>query len=178
SGPTGPGTLYQIAYSDTQCAQPVTAWAASPRELRVAFDRPLDPGALRAVARGTTLTAGRSVAAGGRFGTLRPGHGVVMAQRGDPRTSLAVHSVQMSPDRRTLILATDPQTDAVTYTLMLPGMGRPPRATVSPTSAERPQEPAIDTAYELTGVQAEWHPAAPGAGDSAAAWQGWLPHLD
>jgi putative heme-binding domain-containing protein len=173
SGPTGQGTLYQIAYDDREHAQPVSVWAASPRELRVAFDRPLDPGALRALARGTTLTAGRSVSAGDRFESLRPGYAVVMAQLGDPRTNVAVHSVQLSPDRRTLILATDPQADAVTYALTLPGVGRPPRAPRSTTGSDRPQEPAIDLAYELTGVQAEWRSAS-----GADRWQGWLPHLD
>jgi putative heme-binding domain-containing protein len=170
SGPTGPGTLYQIAYDDAH-PQPVAVWAESPRELRVAFDRPLDPGALHEIARNTTLAAGRSVAAGDRFETLRPGYAVVMAQLGDPRTNLAVHSVQLTPDRRTLILATDAQTEAVTYALALPGMGRPARN--AQRNGELPQEPAIDLAYGLNGVQAEWK-----AKDGTLSWTGWLPHLD
>ena len=171
SGPTGQGTLYKITYTDRDHPQPVLAWAESPREVRVAFDRPLDPGSLRDLARGTTIAAGRSVSAGDRFETLRPGYAVVMAQLGDRRARLAVHSVQMSPDRRTLILATDPQADAVTYALTLPGLGRPPRGPKD--AAELPQEPAIDLGYGLNGVRAEWRAAV---GD--ARWTGWLPHLD
>jgi putative heme-binding domain-containing protein len=172
SGPTGPGTLYQIAYDDDErYPQPVAAWAESPRELRVAFDRPLDPGALHEIARNTLLTAGRSVSAGDQFETLRPGYAVVMAQLGDRRTRLAVHSVQLTPDRRTLILATDSQTEAVTYALVLLGMGRPARN--AQRQGELPQDPAIDLAYGLTGVQVEWT-----SKDGTPSWTGWLPHLD
>jgi putative heme-binding domain-containing protein len=170
SGPTGPGTFYQIAYDDAY-PQPAAVWAESPRALRVAFDRQLDPVALHEIARSTTLVAGRSVSAGDRFETLRPGYAVVMAQLGDQRTSVTVHSVQLTPDRRTLILAIDPQTEAVTYALVLPGMGRPPRNALR--QGELPQEPVIDLAYGLTGVQAEWTPR-----DGRARWTGWLPHLD
>jgi len=171
SGPSGQGTLYKISCTQRDQPQPVFAWAESPREVRVAFDRPLDPGSLHDLARGTTLALGRSVSAGDRFETLRPGYSVVMAQLGDPRKYLAVHSVQMSPDRRTLILATDPQADAVTYALTLPGLGRPPRG--AKEGAELPQEPAIDLAYGLTGAAAEWR-----ADSGALLWKGWLPHLD
>ena len=93
SGPTGQGTLYKIDYTDRDHPQPVMAWAESPREVRVAFDRPLDPAFAPRPARGTTIALGRSVSAGDRFETLRPGYAVVMAQLGDPRTNLAVHSV-------------------------------------------------------------------------------------
>jgi putative heme-binding domain-containing protein len=171
SGPTGQGTLYQIVHDDREIPQPAAVWAESPRELRIAFDRPLDPAALREIARGATLAAGRSVSTGDRFETLRPGYAVVMAQLGDPRTRLAVHSVQLAPDRRTLILATDPHVDAVTYALALPGMGRPARDT--PGKHALPQEPAIDLSYGLNGVQAEWRTDT---GD--VMWKGWLPHLD
>src|SRR5262249_47561701 len=113
SGPNGQGTLYRIAYSGKDQPQPVIAWAQSPREVRIAFDRPLDPERLKDLTRSTSIQSGPSVAAGDRFETIRPGYAVVMAQLGDPRTRLAVHSVAISPDRRTLILATDPQSLAV-----------------------------------------------------------------
>ena len=171
SGPTGQGTLYKITYTERDHPQPVMTWAESPREVHVAFDRPLDPGSLRDLARGTTLAAGRSVSAGDRFETLRPGYAVVMAQLGDSRKTLAVRSIQMAPDRRTLILATDPQADAVNYALTLPGLGRAPRGPND--AAKLPQEPAIDLAYGLTGVVAEWRTTA-----GKVIWKGWLPHLD
>src|SRR4029079_12303053 len=43
SGPNGKGKLSQIRHTDTNTPQPVLAWNASPTELRVVFDRPLDP---------------------------------------------------------------------------------------------------------------------------------------
>jgi putative heme-binding domain-containing protein len=173
SGPKGQGTLYKVDYTDREYSQPVAAWAESPREVRVAFDRPLDPAALRDLTRGTSITSGRSVAAGDRFETIRPGYAVVMAQLGDPRTNLPVQSVRVTPDRRTLILATDPQVDALTYALTLPGLGRPPRDRSAAGTTDLSQVPALDLAYDLTGVQAAWRSA-----DGAVAWSGWLPHLD
>ena len=50
SGPKGKGKLYKISYTDREAPQPVLAWAAGPQEARVAFDRPLDPAALRGLA--------------------------------------------------------------------------------------------------------------------------------
>src|SRR5207302_4946695 len=38
SGPDGQGKLYKILYNGKEVAQPVIAWAASPTEMRVAFD--------------------------------------------------------------------------------------------------------------------------------------------
>ena len=49
SGPTGKGKLYKIAYADRDHPQPVLAWPAGPREVRVEFDRPVDPELLRDV---------------------------------------------------------------------------------------------------------------------------------
>ena len=43
SGPTGKGKLYKIAYTDRDHPQPVFAWPAGPREVRVEFDRPVNP---------------------------------------------------------------------------------------------------------------------------------------
>jgi glucose/arabinose dehydrogenase len=150
SAPTGHGALYQIAYSDREHAQPVCAWAASPRESRVAFDRPLDPALLREAVRGTTVAAGRSVSAGDRFETLRPGYEVVMAQLGDPQTNVPVHAVQLAPDRRTLILATDPQVDALTDALVLPGDRTP-----APRGPARHRRGAATGARDRSGVSTD-----------------------
>jgi putative heme-binding domain-containing protein len=171
SGPDGRGTLYKITYADREHPQPVLAWAASPREVRVAFDRPLEAEHLRGLSQGASIEYGRSVSAGDRFETLRPGYAVVAAQVADPRHDLPVRSARVTTDRRTLLLETDPQSEAVAYAITLPGMGRPPRNRAP--RGELPQEPAIDLAYRLTGLQAEWRPSG---GD--VAWSGWLPHLD
>src|SRR5207248_9805716 len=57
SGPTGIGKLFKITYTDREHPQPVAVWPSGPREVRVAFDRPVDPMLLREVAKKTTLTA-------------------------------------------------------------------------------------------------------------------------
>ena len=48
SGPTGQGKLYRIKYSDPAHPQPAVIWANGPREVRVEFDRPVDPELLYA----------------------------------------------------------------------------------------------------------------------------------
>jgi putative heme-binding domain-containing protein len=172
SGPEGRGTLYKISFADKEGPQPVAAWAESPREARVAFDRPLGVERLRALASGVAIEYGRSVSAGDRYETLRPGYAVVAAQVADPRLDLPVRAAGVTPDRRTLLLTTDPQSDAsATYAITLRGLGRPPRG--RGPRGDLPQDPAIDLAYGLHGVRAEWRPEAGGE-----SWSGWLPHLD
>lgn len=171
SGPTGTGKLYKIRYSDRAHPQPVFAWANGPREVRVAFDRPVDPAWLRDALRHTKLTAGRYVRAGDRFESIWPGYAIVQIQRAAPRFNIAVHSAQLTPDRRTLLLATDVHPAAVHYALTLPGMGRPNESELS-NGALR-QVPEIDLDYDLTGCEAVWAP-----GDGGPQWTGWLPHPD
>ena len=171
SGPTGKGKLYKITYADPAHPQPVFAWPNGPREVRVEFDRPVDPERLRDVLRRTTLAAGRYVRAGDRFESIWPGYAVVQMQKATPRFDVPVRSAQLTPDRRTLVLAADPHPAAVHYALTLPGMGRPP-ATAPPKGALR-QVPEIDLDFDLTGCEATFTPAGGGP-----AWVGWLPHPD
>src|SRR5437016_3653007 len=70
SGPGGKGKLYKISYTGKSLAQPVAAWAAGPREVRIAFDRPLDPAHLRDLTRKTIIEYGPFVRAGDRFEVL------------------------------------------------------------------------------------------------------------
>jgi putative heme-binding domain-containing protein len=171
SGPTGKGKLFKITYTDPGHPQPVFAWPNGPREVRVAFDRPVDPQLLRDVLRRTRLTAGRYVRAGDRFESFWPGYAIVQVQKASPRFDVPVRSAQLTPDRRTLVLATDPHPAAVHYALTLPGMGRPP-ADRLPKGTLR-QVPEIDLDFDLTGCEATWVPAGGGP-----AWVGWLPHPD
>jgi putative heme-binding domain-containing protein len=147
----------------------VLAWPSGPREVRVAFDRPVDPGQLRNLAGRTRIEYGRYVRAGDRFESLRPGYATVQQQLATPRYDLPVLSAAVTADRRTLVLTTAPQRDAVHLALTLPGLGRPEK----PTAGELPQHPAIDLDYDLSGVAAHWQ--ADTGGDT---WSGWLPHLD
>lgn len=171
SGPNGQGKLFKIKYTSPQHPQPVFAWPSGPHEVRVEFDRPVDPVLLRDALRQTQLTMGQNVRAGDRFETIWPGYAMVQMQKLAPRYNLSVQSMQLTPDGRTLVLATDPHSAAVHYALTLPAMGRPaeekkPAQVVS-------QVPDIDLDFDLTGCEATWTPAGQGT-----AWSGWLPHPD
>jgi putative heme-binding domain-containing protein len=169
SGPAGKGRLYKIAYTDRDRPQPVLAWASSARETRIAFDRPIPAELLRDLGKGIVLEQGASVAAGDRFESQQPGYEVVAAQMAEPRSDVAVHTVSVTPDRRTLVLATGPQESVASYAITLPGMGRPTQS----AAGTLPQRPEIDLAYRLGGVLATWQ-----SREGTATWSGWLPHLD
>lgn len=172
SGPSGEGKLYQVTYTDPDAPQPVAAWSAGPNEVRIAFDRPLDPQHLQGLSTGTRISYGAHVRAGDEFESLRPGYEVVARQIAAPRRELRVHSAQVTPDRRTLMLVTDPQHAAVHYAIHLPGLGRPPLESQPDSPGEvLPQHPRVDLDYSLNGVGATWETAE-------ATWTGWLPHPD
>ncbi|MBC8114830.1 MAG: ThuA domain-containing protein, partial [Candidatus Saccharimonas sp.] len=189
TGPTGKGKLFVIRHTDKKPPQPIAAWTAGPQEVRVTFDRPLDPVHLKNLTAQTKITYGEFVAAGDRFETLRPGYAVVQRQVASPRYNLPVHGVSVTPDRRTLLIATAPHRAAVQYALTLPGLGRSTGSLpVSDPSArvknekpeagspgyELPQHPQIDLAYSLNGVLATWEPED----KTQRGWSGVLPHLD
>lgn len=169
TGPKGKGTLFKISASDTTLPQPVLAWAAGPREVRVVFDRPLDPAHMKDLAKSVHIEYGPYVSTGDRFEVMRPPYEVVKRQDGTPRQDLAVLSAQVTPDRRTLVLGTAPQLEAVPHALTLPGLGRP----ALKKAAGQLQHPVIELGYNLGGVLATWQ-----AAQGSAKWQGWLPHLD
>jgi putative heme-binding domain-containing protein len=171
SGPTGKGKLYKIIYSDRQYPQPVLAWAAGPSEVRVAFDRPLDPQRLKDLTKTVTIEYGRYVRPGDRFESLRPGYAVVGMQMSTPRFDLPVLGAQVTGDRRTLVIETASHPEAVSYALTLPGLGRPDKPNLA--AGELPQVPAIDLGYDLGGVTASWQERDGGTGRTQ-----WLPHLD
>ncbi len=167
NGPTGKGRLYKLGYTGKDLPQPVLAWPQGPREVRVAFDRPIPLAQLRDLAAKTVIEHGPYVAAGDRFEYHRPGYQAVVDQLRAPRFDLPVLGVQVTPDRRTLILATGPHQEAAGYALTLPGLARPSES--GPGAS--PQVPAIDLRYDLCGALATWR-----GGDET--WTGWLPHLD
>jgi putative heme-binding domain-containing protein len=169
TGPTGHGKLYKISYVGKGTPQPVLAWAAGSREVRVAFDAPLDPAELKDLAHGAAVEYGKYVRPGDRFEQKRPGYEVVRRQMATPRYDLPVRSVGVTGDRRTLILTTEAQPEAVSYALTLQGLGRPDK----PGAGELQQHPVVDIGYDLSGVEASWR-----AKSGDGAWDGWLPHLD
>ena len=202
SGPGGNGKLYQIKHADREAPAPALVWAQTPHEVRIAFDRPLDPASLKELASRIAISGGEYADAAERFESVRPGYAVVERQLRSPRIPIDVYNVQLTADRRTLILSTAPHSAAVTYAAALPGLAggrgsrraepgvsllarqepRPPRQEPRPPDAESPQRssedilpqlPDIDVQYDLCGVEAAWQ-----GHEFETEWQGWLPHLD
>src|SRR5712671_6631070 len=169
SGPTGKGKLFKIAYADPNYPQPVVVWPTGPREVRVEFDRAMPPELLHDVLTQSKLMGGRYVRAGDRFESLWPGYAAVQAQNLSPRFNVPLRSAQLTPDGRTLVLATDPVSRAVHYALMLPKE----KSKLATVRGELPQHPPIDLDFDLSGCEATWKPA--GGGE---IWTGWLPHFD
>lgn len=171
SGPKGKGKLYKVAATDCNVPQPVLAWPAGPQELRVAFDRPLDPGALRDLTKTASIEYGQAVRPGDRLEALRPGYEVVGRQMLMPRFELPILSAQVAADRRSLLLATAPHPEAASYALTIAGglRGTP----VTAPAGALPQVADVDLGYDLSGVEASWRPATGEEG-----WSGWLPHPD
>lgn len=174
TGPTGTGKLFVIEYSDSNAPQPVAAWAAGPQEVRVAFDRPLDPARLRNLTGQTTITYGEFVAAGDRFETLKPGYAAVQRQMESARNSLPVDGVSVTSDRRTLVIATAPHLSTVQYAITLPPLERDQGKDKSTGTSSIQQASQIDLAYSLNGVLATWEPDD----KTESSWSGVLPYLD
>lgn len=168
SGPGGRGRLYKISYVGKDLPQPVAAWPAGPREVRVSFDRAVEPGLVRDLAGRAVLEAGEYVRAGDRFESLRPGYAVVQDQLAAPRRRVPIYSARLEDEGHTLALSTAAHAWRGHYALTLPGLGRPAKA----DKPDLPQHAEVDLDYDPGGVEAEWRPAG------AACWTGWLPHLD
>ncbi len=179
TGPNGEGKVFVIRAQPVDVPRVMATWASGPNEMRVAFDRAVAPESLKGLTSRIEISAGPYVAAGDRFEVIRPGYEVVKRQRSITPQRLAVYSASLTPDHRTLVLATAPQTAAVQYAIRLSGLGRE-KITASPGSI--PQEPDIDLAYSLSGVAANW------TGNDASllqinepndlSWRGVIPHLD
>ncbi len=165
TGPKGAGRVFRIRYADPAAPQPVLAYAASPTETRVIFDRPLEAAQWRGLAGGSAMEKGVHVSAGDRFETLVPPYQVVKDQAKVPRQAVPVLSAGVSEDRAAVVLQTARRVEAVNYAVTLPRT----RGTAGGASGRE----EIDVAVTLHGVEAEWRE------DSGAdRWNGWLPHLD
>jgi len=172
SGPSGEGKLYKVTYEERDDAPiPSLIWAESPREVRIAFDRPVDPATLKDLAKRISIDGGEFVGAGDRFESFRPGYAVVERQMNSPRFGVEVQGVQLTADRRTLIVTTLPQTLAVNYGMSLPGVVKPTESPSTATTALS-QYPDVELQYDLCGVEATWTP------DEGEQFNVWLPHVD
>ena len=172
TGPRGQGKVFKISYADKNVPQPVLAYAASPTETRIVFDRPVEPAQWKNLVRQSGVALGAHVAAGDRFESFVPGYQAVKDQKVIARSTTPVLSAGIAPDLRSVILQTAPRTEALNYAVTLPD-GLLPNRTPNPARHELPQHAAIDVLTDLTGIEAEWRDAA-----GKTAWAGWLPHLD
>lgn len=168
TGPAGKGKLLRLRQMDQEAPQPVAVWASSPREVVVAFDKPLSAEAVEGLLANSRITAGDAVRAGDRFEAMRPGYEVVARQLREPRRSLRVTAARVSPDRRSLLLETDTHAWDTWYSLELPGLGR--TGLKNQPAGALPQHGVVDLDYTLNGVQATV------LAQTQQLWQGWLPH--
>ncbi|MPY91089.1 MAG: c-type cytochrome [Luteitalea sp.] len=167
-GPHAEGRLFKITYSDPDIPNPVSAWAAKPDEVRIAFDKPVPRGYLDELADRVAIEFGEYVEAADRYEVLRPGYKAVERQMRFPRERLQVKDVHLSADRRTVVINTFTHTSPVSYAVTLPAFSRDEEREDSFR-----QIPAIDLSYDLSGVAVTWQATS---GD--AEWSGWVPHLD
>ncbi len=171
AGPTGVGRLFRVRYAGTEQPQPLLAWPEGPRELRIAFDRPVDPGLLSGLAERVRVEYGEHVRAGDRFETLVPPYAVVRAQQMRPRFRLPVGSAALSADRRTVLLNTEPLPQRATYAVTLPWSAAGVSGAVA--GALPTQHPQVDVELQAHGLQVLTEHSA--GSDAASRW---LPHLD
>jgi putative heme-binding domain-containing protein len=179
TGPAGIGKLFRISKRSADAARPVVAWAEGPREIRVAFDRPVSPASLAGVADKTVVEYGAFVRAADRFETLEPPYAVVQAQKMAPRHRLRVVSAALTADRRTLVLGTDPIPLQTHLAVSLPWADGTDAA--PPRGDSLAQEATIDVDASTDGVAARWTAsAAQQAADREPSVHeaAWLPHLD
>ncbi len=156
TGPEGKGKLFRISYTEPSAPQPVFAYAASPTEFRVVFDRPLDLLQFTNQAGLADIDMGKYVTAGNRFEAFHPGYPAVARQLAVPRYKLPILSAGITADGRSIGLSTTPCAEAVNYGL-----------TVGCALGD------IDVLSDLTGFEAQWRDAG-----GKVRWSGWLPHPD
>jgi putative heme-binding domain-containing protein len=161
TGPTGTGELWQITPIAKATPQPVIACSASPTELRVVFDQPLDAAALAAMQGKVSVTQGRYVQAGDRFETMRPGYQVVKNQLNAARYPVAVQKLALSEDAHSLLITTPTRGAAVNYGITI-------ATDAFQTQAEGVYAGQVDLQADLTGVEAT-------LADGSTHW---LPHPD
>jgi putative heme-binding domain-containing protein len=166
TGPTGEGELWQLTPANTLPPQPALAWSANARELRVAFDREIGTEAFAAMQGKVRVVQGRHASAGDRFETMRPGYQVVRNQLATPRFNVPVQKLELSPDRRTLVISTAERTTASTYAISVE------TDAFRVAGAER-YGGQIDVEADLSGLQAEWQ-----SSDGTRLLKTWLPHAD
>jgi putative heme-binding domain-containing protein len=128
-----------------------SAWSSGPFDVRIAFDRPVDPSVAQAV-------IGRLIA----YGDSDPSVGATSSATSSTRGSLKIAAAKLEDQGKVLALTTDPHPVAAIYRLELPSI-----------RAEGVTDPGVSVKvqYELCGVE-----VSP-VGDTAASTVTW-PRLD
>ncbi len=175
SGPSGIGRIFKISYDAKTVPQPTLVYAASPTETRIQFDQPLNPTLWKNTTRQSSLQSGRYVGAGDRLETFRPGYATVKLQQAEPKNTHAILAAALSPDGRSLTLRTAARVEAVNYALTLPAGTQAANGPEKPNTLS--QQPLINLAHDLTGVEAEWQSRDQNT-NKPVHWAGWLPHPD
>lgn len=119
TGPKGIGKIFKITYTDATVPQPTNIWLTASNELRIAFDKPLDPSVTNRVAR-SRIEFGHYVSAADRLEVLKPPYKAVKLQDAAPRGSLRVKSAAVSGNE--LVLRTDEHSQPLNYALYIPGV--------------------------------------------------------
>jgi putative heme-binding domain-containing protein len=161
NGPNGAGRIFKISYRDTTAPQPVLAWAASPTETVVAFDRPLDPSMAKGLTERSNIEFGRYASAADHLEAMRPGYAVVQNQLRQARQTLPVKAARLGADGRSLVIETASRSDSYQFAL-----------TVAADGAAKSTTPVIAMAHDLSGLATDWR------GKSGGKWAGWVPHPD
>ncbi|WP_419190033.1 DUF7133 domain-containing protein [Stieleria marina] len=163
SGPAAKGHLYKISV-DAKQPQVVAAWSASPLEIKVAFDRPIDPTKLQT----PQIEMGDTAYEGDRHEWIWPGYEVVKKEKAALRRPLNVGAVAVSDDHRTVTFTTAGQPWRTRYAVTIPGV------TSAGDDHSAAEASDAELSLDLGGVQAEWTRR----GDERPTWTGWLPHVD
>lgn len=142
TGPQGEGRIFKIRYTGTHAPQPRATWAATPTEVHIQFDRPIDPGVTNSFLGGhASIEFGEYVRAADRLEQIRPSYAVVAQQQATPRGHLAITSARWDASSSNLVLTTAPHSLAVHYAFTIPGIKSPGEAGTGET---------IDVDYDLS----------------------------
>lgn len=143
----------------------VVAWPSGPLEARISFDRTID------LTLGTSVI-GKSIHFDLHQRALEAWRSQGLPPFTPPLGTLNIAAAKLDPERRTLILTTDPHPREAVY-LLDASASQIPGTRLTPTGVP----PALSgpIAYDLNGVSVSW---AAGDGEAENAWEGWWPELD
>ncbi len=121
TGPNGDGKIFRIRYTNPDAPQLTDVIATSPTEVKVTFDRAIDPSVVEANTE-REIEFGNSVSAADRLEVLKPPYAVVTRQEAEPRGRIAVTGWRVTDDNRTLLVSTETHPRRTRYALSIAGI--------------------------------------------------------